>query len=60
LDHRNAESRGFAAAGRSAREDIAASQGDGNSRLLYGRGFGIFEVFDAAEKRSIQLKFRKN
>jgi len=60
LDHRNAERRGFAAAGRSAREDIAAGQSYGNSRLLYGRGLAIFEVFDAAKKRSIQLKFCKN
>jgi hypothetical protein len=49
LDHRNAESGGFAATGWSAREDVAAGQSNGNRRLLYGRGLGIFEVFDAAK-----------
>lgn len=57
LKQRNAESRGFAAAGWSARKDVATGQGNGNSRALYGRGLCIVKVFDAAAYGSIQGEF---
>jgi len=49
VEQRNAESRGFAAAGWSARKDVAAGKSNGNSRSLYGRGLRIVKVFDAAK-----------
>jgi hypothetical protein len=57
LEQRNAKSRGFAAAGWSAGEDVVAGQGNGNSRALYGRGLCILKVFDAAAYGSIQSEF---
>jgi hypothetical protein len=57
LEQRNAESRGFAAAGWSACKNVAAGQSNGNSRALYGCGFYIVKVFDAATYRSIQADF---
>jgi hypothetical protein len=57
LQEWNAESRGFAAAGWSARKDVAAGQSNGNSRALYGRGLDIVKVIDAAAYGSIQAEF---
>jgi hypothetical protein len=56
LEKRNSEGRGFAAAGWSARKDIAAGERNGNSRALYRRGLYIVKVFDAAKYRSFQGK----
>jgi hypothetical protein len=57
LEQRNAKSRGLAAAGWSARKDVATSQSNGNSRPLDGRGLCIVKVFNAAKYRSIQGEF---
>jgi hypothetical protein len=57
LEQRNAESCGFPAAGRSAREDVVAGQRNGNRRALDRRGLYIVKVFDAAQYGSIQSKF---
>ena len=57
LKQRNAESRGFTAAGRSARKDVAAGQSNGNGRSLYRRGLCIVKVGDAASYGSIQREF---
>ncbi len=57
LEQRNAESCGFAAAGRSARKYVVAGQCNGNGRALDGGGLYILKVFDAAQYGSIQSKF---
>lgn len=59
LEQRNAKGRGFAAAGWSARKDVAAGKGNGNSVALDGRGLYIVEVFDAATYGGIQGKLWK-
>lgn len=48
LNYRNAEGRGFAAARRSARKDVAPGKSNGNSRTLDWRGLYIVKFLDAA------------